>query len=98
MIANKTANEWFTEYGMSHKHKTNELIHWFAVPIIFLTTLGMLWDIPAPSNLLELGFNWTYVGIAFSIIFLLVMLFVACTHKPNFKIMSHPKLSILKML
>ena len=39
-----------------------------------------------------------YKSIAFSIIFLLVMLFVACTHKPNFKIMSHPKLSILKML
>ena len=72
MIANKTANEWFAEYGVSHKNKTNKLIHWFAVPIIFLTIIGLLWDIPTPALLAELGFNWAYLGIAFSLVFYLL--------------------------
>ncbi len=72
MIANKTANEWFAEYGVSHKNKTNKLIHWFAVPIIFLTIIGLLWDIPVPRGLSSLGFNWAYVGIAFSLAFYLL--------------------------
>lgn len=72
MIANKTANEWFAEYGSSHKNKTNKLIHWIAVPVIFLTIIGLLWDIPVPAPLQELGFNWAFAGIAFSIGFYLL--------------------------
>lgn len=75
MIANKTANEWFAEYGTSHKNKTNKLIHWVAVPVIFLTIIGLLWDIPVPAVLQELGFNWAFVGILFSVGF--YMLFSA---------------------
>lgn len=72
MIANKTANEWFAEYGSSHKNKTNKLIHWVAVPVIFLTIIGLMWDIPVSTSLEEFGFNWAFVGIAFSAVFYLL--------------------------
>ena len=39
---NKTINQWLDEYGESHQNKTNKLIHWFCVPIITFTLLGIL--------------------------------------------------------
>lgn len=43
----KSAEEWFNAYGVSHKNKTNKLIHWICVPLIFFTLLGLLSEIPA---------------------------------------------------
>ena len=28
------ADQWFAEYGESHQHQTNEIIHWICVPLI----------------------------------------------------------------
>ncbi len=72
MIANKTADEWFAEYGASHTKKVNEIIHWVCVPLIYLTIIGLLWDIPAPAIMHDNGLNWGYAGIAFSIVFYLL--------------------------
>ncbi|WNO61057.1 DUF962 domain-containing protein [Rheinheimera sp. MMS21-TC3] len=47
----KTAQQWFDEYSQSHKNSFNKAIHWLAVPIIYLTVLGMLWQIPMPFSL-----------------------------------------------
>ena len=47
----KTAQQWFDEYGQSHKNSFNKAIHWLAVPIIYLTVLGILWQIPMPFAL-----------------------------------------------
>ena len=38
----KSINIWLDEYGESHQNKTNKLIHWFCVPIITFTLLGIL--------------------------------------------------------
>ena len=38
----KTINEWFDEYSQSHQNKTNKLIHWFCVPTILFSILGIL--------------------------------------------------------
>ena len=43
----RTAQEWFEAYAVSHQNKTNQLIHYFCVPAIFFTLLGMLMCIPA---------------------------------------------------
>lgn len=43
----------FNEYSESHQNQTNQLIHWIFVPLIFLSVIGMLWDIKLP---IELGF------------------------------------------
>ena len=57
----KTADQWFAEYGESHQHHTNELIHWICVPIIFYCVFGLIWSIPVPAALAESApwFNWT---------------------------------------
>lgn len=45
----KTADQWFDEYGDSHRNPTNKAIHWVAVPVIFTTIIGLLWSIPTPA-------------------------------------------------
>jgi len=45
----KTINQWFDEYAISHQHKTNQKIHYFCVPAIFFSIVGMLMSIPSNS-------------------------------------------------
>jgi uncharacterized membrane protein YGL010W len=42
----KTADQWFEEYGVSHKNKTNKFIHWICVPAIFFSIVGLIAAIP----------------------------------------------------
>ncbi|MFT5337796.1 MAG: YGL010W-like membrane protein [Luteibaculaceae bacterium] len=44
----KSAQQWFSEYAVSHQNTTNEYIHWICVPAIFWSILGLfsLWEIP----------------------------------------------------
>lgn len=42
----KTADQWFDEYGVSHKNKTNKFIHWICVPAIFFSIVGLFAAIP----------------------------------------------------
>ena len=39
---------WLDRYGESHKNKTNKLIHWLCVPIIFFCVLALLSLIELP--------------------------------------------------
>ena len=34
--------EWLDAYGVSHKNKINKVIHWFCVPLIMISLLGLL--------------------------------------------------------
>lgn len=34
------------EYGQSHQNRTNKLIHWICVPLIFFSIVGLIWSIP----------------------------------------------------
>ncbi len=36
------------EYATSHQNKTNKLIHYFAVPLIFWSITAMLWAVKIP--------------------------------------------------
>lgn len=42
----KTAQEYFDEYAESHQNRTNQLIHYICVPLIFLSVIGLLMSIP----------------------------------------------------
>ncbi|MCF6319057.1 MAG: DUF962 domain-containing protein [Proteobacteria bacterium] len=44
----QSINELLDEYASSHQNKTNKLIHYFAVPIIFWTITAMLWVVKLP--------------------------------------------------
>ncbi|MDD7804530.1 MAG: DUF962 domain-containing protein [Endozoicomonas sp. (ex Botrylloides leachii)] len=41
----KNLEQWFEDYGKSHRHHVNKLIHWFCVPMIVFSLLGLLWAI-----------------------------------------------------
>lgn len=43
------------EYKESHQNETNQLIHNIFVPLIFLSAIGMLWDVKLPIEMDFLG-------------------------------------------
>ena len=67
------------EYGESHQNPTNTLIHWFCVPLIFFSTVGLMWSIPAGplAGLLPAPagayLNWATVLLAGTIVWYLRM-------------------------
>ena len=42
----KTAQQWFDDYGASHQHPANKLIHWVCVPSIVFSTVALLASLP----------------------------------------------------
>lgn len=56
----RTVDEWLDEYGESHRHPTNKLLHWLCVPPIVLSVLGLLWALPAPQSFAQISpsLNW----------------------------------------
>ena len=41
-----TINQWLDEYGESHQHPFNKLVHWICVPAIMFSLFGLLFSIP----------------------------------------------------
>ena len=41
----KSVDQWFDEYGESHRDPVNKLVHWICVPLITFSVLGILWAI-----------------------------------------------------
>ena len=41
----KTIEQWFDEYGESHRNPLNKLLHWICVPLITFSLLGILWSV-----------------------------------------------------
>lgn len=69
----KKMQQWFDEYSVSHQNSVNKMFHWFCVPAIFFSIVGLLSTIPLPF-LNYLGNNETYfhlgsILIAFGLIF-----------------------------
>lgn len=42
-----TIHQWLNEYGKSHQNKTNKLIHWICVPLIFFSIYGLISSVPS---------------------------------------------------
>lgn len=47
----KNIDQWFEEYGECHQNKTNKLIHFVCVPMIYFSIIGLLSGIPSLSLL-----------------------------------------------
>lgn len=59
MNTTRTLDEWFELYSTSHRNKTNKAIHFFAIPSIYLSIMGLLWAIPVPAMMTAVpGLNW----------------------------------------
>jgi uncharacterized membrane protein YGL010W len=41
----KDIHQWFNEYSQSHKNATNKIIHFICVPLIFISLIGLLWQV-----------------------------------------------------
>ncbi|WP_325049060.1 Mpo1 family 2-hydroxy fatty acid dioxygenase [Alginatibacterium sediminis] len=52
----RSLQSWLDEYAQSHQNPQNKRIHFIAVPSIYFTVVGLLWSIPTPTWLAELGF------------------------------------------
>ena len=64
------------EYGESHQHSTNKLIHWICVPLIFFSIVGLIWSIPSDILKDVAGnanpyINWATLGLILVIIYYL---------------------------
>ncbi|MCC5860994.1 MAG: DUF962 domain-containing protein [Gammaproteobacteria bacterium] len=60
----KTPDQWFEEYGESHRHPVNKALHWVCVPLIVISLVGLLWSLPVPQAFRDISpaLNW---GTAF---------------------------------
>ncbi len=62
------------EYGLSHQNQTNKLIHWFCVPAIFFSVVGLIFSLPSgplPELLpfLSRFANWATVILALVLVY-----------------------------
>jgi len=65
-------NALLNEYGESHQNKTNKKIHWFCVPAIMFSLLGILWSLPFPVKFSPF-INWATALIVLSLIYYLFL-------------------------
>jgi len=60
----KTADQWLDQYGESHQNPTNKLIHWFCIPAIVVSLLGLLLSVPMPWSIPHLNLATLFVAFA----------------------------------
>ena len=84
----KTQEEWFSEYAGSHENKTNQLIHYVCVPVIYFSIIGMVTSIP--SNAIETVLNLSnpYIENWATIIFIMLMFFYIRLSTKTFVVMT----------
>jgi uncharacterized membrane protein YGL010W len=64
------------EYGESHQNKTNKLIHWFCVPAIFFSVVGLVFSIPSGFLADQLPFLGDYANWATLTLFLMLIYYI----------------------
>jgi uncharacterized membrane protein YGL010W len=71
----RSVGEWLSEYGSSHQHPTNKLLHWLCVPPIVLAVMGLLWSLPVPGGFRALSpwLNWATLAAVAATCYYLVL-------------------------
>ena len=88
----KKIEELFNEYAESHKNKTNQLIHFYCVPAIFFSIVGLFMSIPSDSisNLLNINNpfieNWAAIILVFLLFYYLYLSFSTFVRMLTFSI------------
>ncbi|MCP4872576.1 MAG: DUF962 domain-containing protein [Proteobacteria bacterium] len=65
----RSATTWFEMYGESHQNKTNKAIHWVAIPVILLVSIGLVQAIPHPFAEVSPYLNWAVFAWAICLVF-----------------------------
>jgi uncharacterized membrane protein YGL010W len=70
-LAMRTVEQWFGEYGESHSHPRNELLHIICVPPIVMTVIGFLWAIRVPDSVAAVSpwLNFATLMVAAAIVY-----------------------------
>ena len=77
----KSIDSWFDEYGESHQNKTNKIIHWICIPLIFWSIISFLSLIPCEylgvfnNSVLNSFMHWGTIFIFFGLLFYLRLSF-----------------------
>jgi len=71
----RSVSHWLGEYGASHRHPTNKLLHWLCVPAIVLSVLGLLWSTPVPPAFAALSpwLNWATLAALAALLYYLAL-------------------------
>jgi uncharacterized membrane protein YGL010W len=71
----RNVTQWLGEYGESHRHAVNKLLHWICVPPIVLSVLGFLWAIPVPAVLASTSpwINWATLAALAALAYYVVL-------------------------
>lgn len=67
----KSLDTWLSEYGESHQNPTNKNIHRVCVPLIMMSLLGLMGEIPAPTILAQYQLNFSHVFVILAMAFYL---------------------------
>ena len=89
----KSVDQWFAEYGESHRNATNKAIHWICVPLITYTLLGLLWAV-SPYALLVFSIVALVFYLTLSMTMSLVMLLVVILMAWSFTLFSREGLVV----
>lgn len=67
----RTADEWFSEYGESHRNQINKTIHWICVPAIVFSLIGLLWSLPVPAAFAGISpwLNWSSLFVTAAMLY-----------------------------
>lgn len=67
-------NALLDEYGESHRNPVNKTIHYIAVPLIYLSIMGLLWAIPVPAAFAGMTWlNWAVLAFIPALVWYLRM-------------------------
>lgn len=71
----RSADQWFNEYGESHRNHTNKIIHWICVPAIVFSLVGLLWSLPRPGIFAGISpwLNWGSLFVAAAMVYYLLL-------------------------
>jgi uncharacterized membrane protein YGL010W len=74
-MALKSVDIWLEEYGESHQNPVNKSIHWICVPLIALSLVGVLWDLPVPRAFADISpvMNWGMLFLMASIVYYFIL-------------------------
>ena len=74
----RTLQNWLDDYGNHHQNKTNKAIHWFCIPVIFFSVIGLLASIPHEFISAPLGHykGGSYIHFGTVVILLAIIFYI----------------------
>lgn len=69
----KSLDTWLSEYGESHQNSTNKNIHRVCVPLIMMSLLGMVGEIPVPEAIANYSLNMSHLFVILAMVFYLTL-------------------------